>query len=91
VEGNGSPRFPFNLEILSTLKVHVQTKSWHRWTTKFQPEDNDGWSFQIQNDYYPEKAKSFLHEHQKPRAERNASQLVGMRAAVISYLEEVRR
>jgi len=89
VEGSGSPSFPFNLEILPTLKVHVRTKSWHCWNTKFQPKDDDGWSFQIQNNYHPEKAKGFLREYQKPRAERNASQLVGMRAAVMSYLEEV--
>ncbi|OJA13088.1 hypothetical protein AZE42_09242 [Rhizopogon vesiculosus] len=91
VKGGKSPRFPFKLEILSTLEVHVKNKWWHVWTTKLQPKVDDGWSCQIDNDYCPDIAKSFLLEYRKPREERKVSQMVGLHAAVISYLEELQR
>jgi hypothetical protein len=92
VKGRGSPRFPFKLEILPTLEVHIQNKWWHKLTTKLQPEVNDGWSCQIENDYNPDTARRFSLEYHRPMVERDALQItVGLHAAMVSYLEAVRR
>ncbi|OAX31852.1 hypothetical protein K503DRAFT_805720 [Rhizopogon vinicolor AM-OR11-026] len=95
VEGRGSPRFPIILEILPTLKVCAQMKRWHQWTNSFQtlqPKVDHGWSFQIENNYRSEKAKAFLVEYHKSTVERDASQIrVGLHAAMVSYLAEVKR
>ncbi|OJA08023.1 hypothetical protein AZE42_11426 [Rhizopogon vesiculosus] len=92
VEGTGSPHFPIMLEILPTLEVCAQLKSWHRLTKTLRPKVDHGWSFQIENNYRSEKAKAFLVEYQKSMAERDASQIrVGLRAAMVSYLAAVKR
>ena len=88
VRGDSSPRFPFTLEILPTLEVYtnLQKRKWHVWpsTIKLRPGPGDGWSCKIDDVYYPKRAEGFLSEHQKLPKDRELSQMVGLRAALIS-------
>jgi hypothetical protein len=91
VKGRGSPRFPFELKVLPTLEVHVRMKRWHIWTTRMKPKVCHGWSCQIESDYYPDTARKFALEYEKPQEERKRSQMVGLHGAMVSYLDEFRR
>ncbi|OJA12500.1 hypothetical protein AZE42_12108 [Rhizopogon vesiculosus] len=86
--GTSQP-FRFTLQILPTLIVRVQPRSWwHVWSTLLRAKKEKGqcgWSCNIETDYCPDIAKNILLEYEKPHEERDTSRMVGLCAAVTSY------
>ncbi|OAX34690.1 hypothetical protein K503DRAFT_868760 [Rhizopogon vinicolor AM-OR11-026] len=87
--GTSQP-FRFTLQILPTLTVCVQPRSWwHVWSTLLRAKEEKGqrgWSCNIEADYCPDIAKNILLEYEKPQEERDTSRMVGLCAAVAPYL-----
>jgi len=70
--------------------VRVKPRSWwHVWSTPLRAKKEKGqrgWSCDIEADYCPDIAKNILLEYEKPQEERDTSRMVGLYAAVASYL-----
>ncbi|KAJ8584063.1 hypothetical protein M405DRAFT_482826 [Rhizopogon salebrosus TDB-379] len=82
--------FKFTLQMPPTLQVMVKARSWWRfWMTTLRPEKGQrGWSCDIEADYCPDLAKHILSQDPNRR---DPPQLIGLRPAAASYLEQLRK